>query len=66
MSSGQLQKRHGDDDDAKAKTKETTDDTKAKSAIERAKEVLAKAAQKPERKGGRYVSCCGIRTWVSD
>lgn len=66
MSTGQLQKRHDDDDEAKTKAKKTTDDTKAKSAVERAKEVLAKAAEKQKRKGGHWEECCGIRTWIPD
>lgn len=56
----------GDDKPQKAKNK-IGDDEKAKSAVERAKEAVKKAEAVPEqRRGGRYVTCCGIRTWVPD
>ena len=58
-----------DDDDIKDKPDIVQDDQKAMTAVQKAREVLAKAMKaqaKPERKGGRYVQCCGIRTWVPD
>jgi non-canonical (house-cleaning) NTP pyrophosphatase len=63
----QLQKKIGGGDDKPQKAKNKIgDDEKAKSAVERAKEAVKKADAAQERKGGHYVICCGIRTWVPD
>jgi len=61
MTGMQKQKKGGDDEGQKQQQAEIKDDDKAKSVVERAKELLAR----PEpRKGGHYMNCCGIRTWV--
>jgi len=63
----QVQKKiGGDDNPAKQKQMKIGDDTKAKSAVEKAKDALKDADKALARKGGRYVTCCGIRTWVPD
>lgn len=63
----QAQKKIGGDDASPAKQKlKMGDDNRAKSLVERAKEAIAKAERRDERKGGHWEECCGIRTWVPD
>ncbi len=62
----QLQKQNGGDDEPAKQKMKLGDDTKAKSAVEKAKAAIAKADEAQKRKGGQWVECCGIRTWVPD
>jgi len=60
------QKYHEDHNNGAKPSGDLSDNQAVKDTAVKGRDLLKKLDQKQKEKGGRWVYCCGVKTWVKD